>query len=87
MVMSSGIMIAVPDACTTRAPRSQPKPGANAARAVPTLNSDIASRNAPRVPRRWSRKPVAGMTTAIVSMKAVVSHWPVEAVIPISSMR
>ena len=43
-VMSSGSMIAVPPACTTRATSSTAKPGASAATSVPTLNSVIATR-------------------------------------------
>ena len=38
------------------------------------------------MPSRLMRKPVAGMTTAMVSMNAVVSHWPVVAVTPRSAM-
>ena len=42
VVISSGIMIAVPDAWTTRATTSSSRPGASAAASVPTENSDIA---------------------------------------------
>ena len=55
VVMSSGIMIAVPDACTTRATSSTGKPGASAATRVPVENSDIAATNSVRVVRRSSR--------------------------------
>ena len=41
---------------------------------VPALNSIIAAIKAGRVLNRCRRKPVIGMTTAIVGMKAVVSH-------------
>ncbi len=44
VVMSSGIMMAVPDAWTTRPTSSHAKPGESAASSVPALNSDIASR-------------------------------------------
>ena len=39
----------------------------------------MARRKTVRVDSRCSRKPVVGMTTAIVSMNAVVSHCPVRA--------
>ncbi len=43
VVISSGIMIAVPLACTTRAARSTGNPGASAASRVPVLNRPIAA--------------------------------------------
>ena len=42
VVISSGIMIAVPPACTTRAASSTANPGATAASSVPALNNPIA---------------------------------------------
>ena len=39
-----------------------------------------------RVVNRCSRKPVVGMTTAMVSMNAVVSHCPVRALTPRSTI-
>ncbi len=45
VVMSSGIMIAVPEACTTRATRSIGKPGERNAISVPSENSPIAAMN------------------------------------------
>ncbi len=87
VVMSSGIMMAVPEACTTRATSSIGKPGARNATSVPAENSDIAATNIVRVVKRRSRKPVIGMTTAIVSMNAVVSHCAARAVMPRSVMR
>ena len=77
VVMSSGIMIAVPLACTTRPTSSTSNPGAIAAIAVPRLNRLIARMNTVRVLRRCMRKPVVGITMAMVSMKAVDSHWAV----------
>ena len=74
VVISSGIMIAVPDAWITRATTSSSRPGASAAASVPIENSDIARMKIARVCRRCSRKPVIGMTTAIVSRNAVVTH-------------
>ena len=76
MVISSGIMIAVPLACTTRPTTSAGNPGASAHRSVPRENSVIAAAKTGRVASRWSRYPVIGMTTAMVSMNAVVSHCP-----------
>ena len=69
VVISSGIMIAVPEAWTTRPTSSTPKPGAIAAISVPRLNRDIAGMKTGRVLKRCSRNPVIGMTTAMVSMK------------------
>ena len=43
-------------------------PGAAAQIRVPRLNSVMARRNTGRVCSRWSRNPVTGMTTAMVSM-------------------
>ena len=43
------------------------------------LNSVIAVMKIGRVWKRCSRKPVIGMTTAMVSMNAVVSHWAADA--------
>ncbi|GGR21813.1 hypothetical protein GCM10010196_14190 [Agromyces mediolanus] len=87
VVMSSGIMIAVPVACTMRPPRSTSKPGAVAAISVPAENNDMAVMNIERVGKRCSRKPVIGMTTAIVSMNAVVSHCAADSEMCRSSTR
>ena len=54
---------------------------------VPAENRPIAATNIVRVVKRRSRKPVIGMTTAIVSMNAVVSHCAASAVMPRSMMR
>ena len=43
VVMSSGIMIAVPDACTTRATTSSGNPGESSAMSVPSENRLIAA--------------------------------------------
>ena len=74
VVMSRGIMMAVPDACTTRPTTSTANPGAMSAMRVPVEKRPIASANIERVEKRLRRNPVVGITTAIVSMKAVVSH-------------
>jgi hypothetical protein len=87
VVMSNGIMMAVPLACTMRPSSSTSRPGASAAIRVPVLKSVIAEMNTGRVWRRWMRKPVIGMTTAIVSMNAVVSHCAAVAVMLRSFMR
>ena len=44
---------------------------------VPRLNDSIASWNTRRVGSRSSSHPVIGMTTAMVSMNAVVNHCAV----------
>ena len=80
VVISSGSMIAVPDAWTIRPSSSTQKPGASPASRVPALNRPSAAPYTVRVENRCSRKPVVGMTTAMVSMKAVVSHCTVPAV-------
>ena len=74
VVISSGIIIAVPDACTTRPTSSRAKLGAIMHSSVPRLNRLMAVMKTRRVGNRSSSQPVTGMTTAIVSMKAVVSH-------------
>lgn len=88
VVISSGTISAVPEACTMRATSSTSKPGASAAISVPVLNADIAAMNSVRV---WklccSRKPEIGITVAIVSRNAVVSHRAVVAGMPRSRMR
>ena len=76
VVISSGSMIAVPLACTTRAASSTGNPGASAATSVPALNRPIAVPYRARVGTRRIRNPVIGMITDIVSRKPAVSHWP-----------
>jgi hypothetical protein len=80
VVISSGIITAVPPACTTRATSSTGKAGATAASSVPAQKTVIAVANAARVLTRWRNQPVTGMTTAMVSMKPVDSHWAERAV-------
>ena len=86
VVMSNGIMIAVPTACTTRPATSIGNTTANEANSVPPVNVLIAMTNTIRSGNRTSSHPVNGMTTAIVSMKAVVSHCAVAAVTANSTM-
>ena len=74
VVMSSGIMMAVPVACTMRPTRMTPKFGAIAASNVPSANEIMAAAKTARRSKRCSIQPVVGMTTAIVSMNAVESH-------------
>ena len=62
-------------AWTTRATSSTENAGANAASSVPAQKIPIASPKAKRVVTRCRNQPVIGMTTAIVSMNAVESHW------------
>src|SRR5690625_2467684 len=80
VVMSSGSMTAVPLAWMTRAATSTGNTGASAARRVPAVNVPIALMKTARVENRVRMRPVVGMTTAMVSMKAVVSHCAVAAV-------
>jgi hypothetical protein len=87
VVMSSGIMMAVPLACTTRPPTSISNPGDVAQMSVPVVNRPIAARNSERVENRWIRNPVTGITTAIVSRNAVASHCPVVGWMRRSSIR
>ena len=75
VVISSGIITAVPLACTTRATSSTGKDGASAASRVPVQKVPMARPKANRVVTRCRNQPVIGMTTAIASMKAVESHW------------
>src|SRR5690606_19455318 len=86
VVMSSGIMIAVPPAWTIRPSSRTANPGARKQIRVPALNRVIAAMNTWRTWKRCSRKPVTGMTTAITSMNAEVSHCPVETGMPRSRL-
>ncbi|MGY2875739.1 hypothetical protein ACVW00_002929 [Marmoricola sp. URHA0025 HA25] len=87
VVISSGIITAVPDAWTTRATISTQNidAGASAARSVPEQKTTIERPNACRVVTRCRNQPVTGMTTAIVSRNAVVSHWDARSVTPNST--
>ena len=85
VVISSGIMMAVPEAWMMRAARSTSNPGARPASSVPSENSVIAEMNIERVVKRCSRNPVTGMTIAIVSMNDVDSHWAARASMPRST--
>ncbi len=62
---------------TIRAASSTGKVGARAASSVPAQKTPIAVPKACRVVTRWRNQPVTGMTTAMVSMKAVESHCAV----------
>jgi len=86
VVISSGIMIAVPVACTTRPTTSSSSPGETAQTSVPIEKIDMARMKIGLVCSRCSRKPVIGITTAMVSRNAVVSHWAALAVTPRSSI-
>ena len=77
----------MPEACTTRAGSSIQNPGEIAASKVPVENNPIARMKTVLVEIRCSRKPVIGMTTAMVSMNAVVSHCTVRALISRSTIR
>ena len=51
------------------------------------MNSDMAAMKTALVVKRWRISPVVGMTTAMVSMKAVVSHWALAALTANSVIR
>src|SRR3954452_6904883 len=89
VVISSGIITAMPDAWITRARTITQSidDGARAASRVPVQNTPMASPNACRVVTRWRNQPVTGMTTAMVSRKEVVNHWEARSVTPNSSCR
>ena len=86
VVMSRGIISAVPAACSTRPPSSTGKMGASAATRVPPRKNTKAVIKTCRVVSRSITNPVVGITTAMVSMKPVVSHCAVAAVTPKLSM-
>src|SRR5699024_9255417 len=77
VVMTRGIITAVPDACTTRPVSRAPKFGAIAHSVEPSAKEVMATRNIARGEKRSSRKPVMGMTTAIVTKNPLMSHWTV----------
>ena len=68
VVINSGIIMAVPAACTILPTSRMSNPGASAHTNVPAVNRIIALRKTGRVLKRWMRNPVTGITTAIVSM-------------------
>ena len=76
-VISRGMITAVPIACATRAPSMMGKVGARAAMTVPIRKIVVAKMNTTRVVNRSRIQPVAGSTTAMVSMNPVSSHWAV----------
>ena len=86
VVMSRGIISAVPAACSTRPASSTRKTGARAATRVPPRKNTKAVIKTCRVVSRSITNPVVGITTAMVSMKPVVSHCAVAAVTPKLSM-
>jgi hypothetical protein len=87
VVISSGIMMPVPMAWMTRPTSSIGNPSASRQTRVPSENALMANRNTWRVVKRCSRKPVVGMTTAITSMKPLVSHCPFSGAMPRSWLR
>lgn len=86
VVIRSGIIIAVPQAWTTRAKIRSPSPGAKAPIRVPVLKKLSAMRKMVRVWNRWIKNPVIGITTAMVRRNAVVSHCAALAVTPRSTI-
>ena len=81
-VMSSGMITAVPIACTRRATSRMGNVHAIPAAAVPMANKANAATNIVRVEKRCNRYPVMGNTTAITSRKPVVSHCTIVASTP-----
>jgi len=79
-------MMAVPLAWISRPASRLGNAQPSAATRVPALNSDIASANTARVDRRAISQPVTGITTAMVSMNPVVSHWAVRSSMARSAM-
>ena len=75
VVISSGIITAVPLAWMIRAINSTQNVGATSASAVPIENVIIAVAKAVRVVTRCRNQPVTGITDAIVNRNAVESHW------------
>ena len=76
-VISSGITNAVPTAWMMRPISKMAKLGARAATRVPTVKNNCAVTKMVLVLKRSNRKPVVGMTTAMVSMNPVVNHCAV----------
>lgn len=74
-----GSTTAVPAPWKSRPSSRTPNHGASAASRVPSRNAATATMKTGRVENRSSIQPVVGMTTAIVSMKPVSSHWAVAA--------
>src|SRR5690625_7785261 len=73
--ISNGIIIADPDAWTILATTSKPNPGARTASAVPTVNSDIATKNTRRFVNFWIKNALAGIKIPLTSINPVVNHW------------
>ena len=86
VVMSRGSSTAVPAAWMTRPMMTTVKPGAMAPMSVPATNRPWDTANSWRSDIFAMRKPVTGMTTAIVSRKPVVTHWARPAVMARSSL-
>src|SRR5690606_11526236 len=74
-------------AWTTRPTSNTPKPGAEPLINVPRLNSVNDARKTCRGVNLSSRKPVVGMTTAMVRRKPLVSHCAVVVETPRSMVR
>ena len=86
VVISNGSSTAVPAAWMMRPTMTMVKFGANAPITVPATNSPSDTRNSCRNVNFEMRKPVTGMTTAIVSRNAVVTHWARAAVMSRSAL-
>lgn len=74
VVITSGIITAVPEAWTTRPTSSVGKPGASAQTSVPAPNSVIEARNTWRDVNRCSRNPLVSHCTVVaVTSRATIS--------------
>ena len=85
-VMTMGMRMPAPAACTRRPSSSTGKLGPQPANRLPHVNMAMDARNRPRVEKRSVRKAVMGIMMAFTSVNPVVSHWAVEASTPISIM-
>ena len=85
-VITSGIRMPAPAACTKRPPSSTGKLGPQAASAVPHVNKIMDVKNSRRVVKRSVRKAVMGTMMALTSVNPVVSHCAVAASTLISDM-
>ena len=73
-VMTSGMRIPAPAACTRRPISSTAKLGPQPASALPTVNTPMDTRNSRRVVNRSVRNAVMGIMMAFTRVKPVVSH-------------
>ena len=85
-VITSGMRMPAPAACTRRPASSTVKFGPHPASAVPTVNTIMAAKNSRRVVNRSVKNAVTGIMMAFIRVNPVVSHCAVAASTPISPM-